>query len=220
MTIIELMGYPGSGKTTLLTEIKLKNSIILTTEKFYIECSKINKLKKIKHSLFWNIKNIKFVFLLMKYVILHGIPKIYCIRRIIEIIKYISLYEIILEKYNQLDIVIFDQGIIQYIWSLEFENYTSPLKDSKELKELLHTIVSKYPIKVIYSNIESSIAATRSVTRKGDCPLDSLSFEQVKLLYNLHNNDWKLFKKYLKRGFEMLDSSEDILTDIQKILGA
>ena len=186
------MGLPGSGKSFLLKDLNINNCAILSEERFYNECKTISSFSKIKKSLFIFLKFFDLIFLLFIYLFIKDNKK-YNFRKIVEFIKYLILYDIIIKKNKNIDIIVLDQGLIQFLWSFVFLDKKE--LSSKILGYSMKKCIKTFGIEIIYYSVAPDLAAGRSQKREKKCELDYLEYNEELELYKIHSNDILFIKK-------------------------
>lgn len=207
--IIELIGFPGSGKTYLLSILNNEEKVkVITTDEFYRRLKAIPWIKKNKIFFKFALHNYKLLIHTCEYLIFCCSFSPYNLRRGYQLIKYYGFFQYI-AKETKFSKVIFDQGILQFIWSLSFLNKKSPMEDSKYLKLMIQDVYSTFDSIYAYYKVDTELAASRAAGRNSDCKIDRFDLVKIKELYNVHKDDNKILMNYLpsdkKYFFELID---------------
>lgn len=200
-----MVGLPGSGKSYLLKELSNEKYDIYDEENFYYKCEEIKKINKIYTFIKCLLIFFDVYFLLFCYSIFNSNNKKYSIKNFVAFTKYLPLYSIILKLTNKDKI--FDQGIIQYIWSLSFFNNKS---NNGFLYYCMKKCARKYNIIIIYYKVPLQIITKRIKSRKVKSDLDKLELNELKRIYSIHLNDYKFFLNK-KMKYKIIESKEDFL---------
>ena len=142
--------------------------------------------------------NIDLIISLYLYAFLYCKPRKYAFNRVSEIIKYMSIYKCFLKMKWEKELIVFDQGIIQYIWSLCFFD-SRCMKKNLLLKYILFRIENNYSIYYFYYKVDYKLAAKRASTRESGCPIDKLGYSKILELYNNHYQDYNILLNYVKK---------------------
>jgi len=205
---------PGSGKSYLLNNLKINNSKILTEENFYKECRNISLTKKIISSLICFCKFCDIILLLSIYSITRfGKQKKY-LTKTKEFTKYITLYSIIIKKFNNIDLLIWDQGLVQFLWSYTF--YEEKKFSSKILTYCIKRCIDTFKIQIIYYKVSPELAAKRATTRQKKCELDYFELDKLIKLYKIHSTDIKLMIKGKNKNVIKFVSNQEEFDEIFK----
>jgi len=204
----------------MIDNVKINKMKIINEQEFYKLCSKITKKEKILcfFKMFFVYYDI--MFLLFIYVIINCERKINSLKKVTETFKYFTLYNYIKSKMIEdgaYDIAIFDQGIVQDIWSINFL-YTKKFTKSKLLKYILKKIEMKNDIYYIYYKVDYILAAERASKRKSKCIIDKLRVEEIKEIYKSHSEDYKILLEYLNKSKTFIVKTDDEYINTIKII--
>ncbi|GEM_PF-4993602 len=218
--MIEFLGLPGAGKTTLAI-----NTIKYLANNGYVcyDHDSVFKNQHIKNkwglAFLYVLRNIKLAFHLFFYTLLSSPSnfreKYYSFYRLMMTLKLLVMLESGRKRLNQASIMIFDQGIIQCIWSI------TSMKGSVK-KEVLKKGLAKncniIPDIIIYVNIDWSTAAKRINQRGGKCIFDSLSVERTEAFFKSQHNNYTKLLEVLREVKNIkvivIDGSNDINENI------
>jgi len=183
--IIEFIGLPGAGKTTLASEVIAE----LTKTGYY--CHNHEQVfknpaisNKWLNAMWFYLKNIKFTALLFLYTLLSSPLNRghlqYNFGRLQQLMKMIVMFEKSLEKAGTAPVMIFDQGLVQCIWSI------TSLSGSVHKKFLKRCVALKkqiFPAIIVYVHTDPDTAARRIAERQSSCIFDHLSTADTKQLF-------------------------------------
>ena len=211
--IIEVVGLPGSGKSYMIEHMQIEDGLCMNEEAFYSQCSKINKRVKIIKFLKTIFGNFKLMLFLILYSLIILKSFKLALSKTLEIVKYISLFDNVIERNNNRSLIIFDQGIIQYVWSICFSSINK-MEESKLVKYIFSEIQRKYDLQVIYYKVDYKIAASRAKMRERKCFVDYLEQEEINNLYFNHCKDYMIFLKYLTKNNVFIIENKMELSEI------
>ena len=213
MKIYELTGLPGSGKSYLVENAILNNIEFIDEKKFYNLCKKISFKNKIKKLLIFLI----FYFDVVVYLYIFSIKTCksmkVALKTVKDIIKYISLYENVVNLKKEKQKIVFDQGILQNIWSISLLN-KNKLENSHLLKHIFSRLEKKYNMSCVYYIVDYKLAAKRANSREKKSFTDYIEYDDLCELYNNHYNDYKIFSNYLKQTNMEIITNEQELTKV------
>ncbi len=201
---------PGSGKSYLVEHMKIADVFFMSETQFYKQCLEINWKSKVLKLL----KNFLCDGKIWLCICIYACEKLKSIRigikKTVEIIKYMVLFENIIKKNKYEDMVVFDQGIIQYIWSICLSS-NEKMRESNLLNNILDEIQRKYKLQIIYYRIDYEIAAKRTKLREKKCFTDYLKQDEVSALYKKHCEDYKIFEKYIdKENIHIIENEVEL----------
>lgn len=196
MEIIEFIGNPGCGKSTITEHICNE----LSRDKRVLNFGgKITKVKKILYSFSMFFINPFYYFYLLNIVIKSRQPSIKTDIKIFLNITFLSgALSIIGKTY---DYIIFDQGIIQGIWSILLES-----KTEIDYNKIIYRLPTKY--KIIYIEVGNDILKER--LQKRDTNLSR--FEK-----NPESMDLEKSNRFLKELFENFTGPKVIIDNSGKL---
>lgn len=183
MKDIEFYSLSGAGKTTLLKKLIgdfEKNNIKYNL--FSLELSsRFYKVKKIFISLAYIILNPIFSFDLLKLLWNKRIDNMYYILRAYLNILFICFVKEYFQKNN-----IFDEGIMQNLWSLIYDS------KNNNFSNIINFLIKydKFPDKIIILDLDDKVIKNRLLNRKKDCRLKTDLHKNEKIFYSKK----KLFK--------------------------
>ena len=192
--VVELIGLPGAGKSILGFETiqLLKNDQYSCYNYDQIFKNSVIVTNKWLKSLLYYLKNFNLFFYLILYTLSSSPPdlaiKRYNLGRFIELLKLIVILDLSRKKIEQPSLMIFDQGIVQCLWSI-----TSMGGQIKKdiLKKSISTKKHVFPDIIIFVDIEPSTAVQRIAKRNSKCVFDHLEPAQTWNLFVLQRNNYK-----------------------------
>ncbi len=210
MKIYELTGLPGSGKSYLVENSILGNIEFIDEKNFYNICKKISFKNKIKKLLFFLI----FYFDVVIYLYIFSIKMCksvkVALKTVNDLIKYIALYENVVNMNKNKEKIVFDQGIIQNIWSISLLN-KKKLEKNHLLKHIFSRFEKRYNMVCVYYIVDYKIAAKRAISREKKSFTDYLEYDDLCELYDNHYNDYRVFCNYLnKSNIEIITNEKEL----------
>ena len=210
--VIELFGFPGSGKSTIsnkLVENLKANNIIVVAPKRTID-KELNSFNRYFIKIIFSLKallifNIQLRFLIYKIIKMNN--GITLFKQLINVLYTLSFY-------NQKDLIVLDEGIIQALVSA---SYCQPDSNVIELLNCLPQLVKEQSI-FIYVEIDKDICIQRIQNREdGKSRLDKIN-DSIKIKEQLEHIDQQ-FKKIQKNiEYCSIDNSFQLAENEIKIL--
>lgn len=201
ISIIEFIGLPGAGKSSLASEVirELKESgyQCYNHEQVFKNSSISNKWL---HALCYYLKNIQLATLLFLYT-LRSSPfnwrnlKYNC-SRLQHLLKMIVMLEKTLQKTKNSSVMVFDQGIVQCVWSITSLSGTANEKILKKCAALKKHI---FPGIIVYVQIDPDTAAQRITARQSSCLFDHLGLAQAKETFSRQKGNYPIIISTLKK---------------------
>ncbi len=204
VNIIEFTGLPGAGKSTLVSEI------IKELEKTGYHCynheqvfKNLSISNKWLNAIWYYLKNIKFTCLLFLYTFLSS-PLAwrdlkYNFGRLQQLMKMIVMFEKGLGKARSSSVMVFDQGIVQCIWSI---TSLSGIANKSLLRRSVALKKHIFPGIIVYVQIDPGTAASRIAERASKCIFDSLSSAQTKELFSEQKCNFPIIISILGEVYE------------------
>ena len=211
--MIEIMGLPGSGKSYILNCLEIKKGLKkINEDAVYDECKNISKISKLCY-FFYTIVTFFDVFLLSTiYILLFNGQKAKRLKQLKNCFKYLVLFNCVIRKEKNDNLIVLDQGILQFIWSIDLIT-DSDFLYNKYTCYIFSRFAKKYDITAIYYKVDYSIAANQAVKRNKKSEFDYMDIDKLSNLYKKHFYDYEIMSKYLNDRFLIIHSIEE-LTDI------
>ena len=187
--IYELVGLPAVGKTTVLTSLDLDSNFeLVSTNAFYNYQHSRSRFKSAVCFLFFVLLHPIFVVKIMSRINFKRFKStIRLCFFIYNFIRYIN--------HSNAPIMVFDQGIIQYSWSLFWKSIDD--QNIKREKALFNYLARFFDIIPIIVEDDYKEVAKRAYERKSECYVDHLALADILSLYKRLdfelNNGIKIF---------------------------
>ncbi len=212
MKVFELIGLPASGKTTILKEYSSEKILTVSTDDYYALQHTYSKIKLCFRMLFYSVVNIGMFFLLFRYFPVHKL------KNTVSLIFYCCNFENYLNK-NKSSAYMFDQGVIQYLWSIYWDE--SCLHDEeKKLKgfsKIARYFKKRYSIYPIFVETDYKVAAQRAYTRKSDCYIDHLELKNILNIYSVLQAESLEIKDCFEDYIEY-SNMDSLKVDVKKLM--
>lgn len=211
--IIEFIGTPGSGKSRLSETFFEKLKITTKVLNISYEIGKAKKreriILKLKYVLYFLLKNIILSIKIWKY-----LKSVKCLKRKLKLFfNFLFIQGIIwknMEKYNY---IIFDQGLLQGIWSYVIDLEKN---DTLKIEEGFRILgVNNYNYLTVLIEVERNEIIKRLSLRKGT----QSSFEKIEntiILEKKINDSRKILKDIFEKSKKNLKLQNNKLKDIEK----
>lgn len=191
---VEFIGLPGAGKSSLA------NDTIKHITARGIDCYDYNSVFKKSGiankwliAFFYYIKNFNFFFLLLRYTLRSSPAKVNILRynfgRLTELLKHIVVLEAYKKRLESPVLFIFDQGIIQCLWSITSMGGTV---NQGLLKRALTAKKNILPDLIFYVDIDPLIASNRISGRDSKCIFDYLDPTESRELFSKQKDNYQL----------------------------
>lgn len=228
--IIEFIGLPGAGKTTIVQHMFAE----LTTAGY--QCFSLSSfdnpepVEKNKGGILSKSKTL--VHFLSACLTNPGIARhafIYAwqvkprnfenLRRLVVLMARLNYFQTILRK--NYDLILLDQGILQYIWSIAVNG--KPPEDSRHLQSLLKGVLNTVPSFVVHIDVDVDLAVERIQQRPtARSRFDRMSPMQVSELLTEYN---RIFARIINAadyfqdtGFLYINGSQPIHSSVDRII--
>ena len=162
MVYYELYGLPGAGKTTLanilISELRAKGYKVGTCHDVYCRCPNVIFKQSLKRERLFHINEYKLFFWCWKAYKNCKNPSRFFYNRLLRLTHQLLM----VAEENNYDIVILDEGAIQYISSLRYLEDFSDDKDYERISRYLNKRLVIYPV---FCNIDIAESMSRVKNR-------------------------------------------------------
>ena len=197
---VEFTGLPGAGKSTLANDtIEHFNARGIACYDYDQVFRKSGIANKWLISVFYYLKNFNLFFFLLLYTLRSSPARASILRynliRFIELLKLIVVLETYQKRLESPALFIFDQGIIQCLWSVISMGGSV---NHGLLKRALAAKKNILPELVIHVDVDPLLAIKRIGNRNSKCIFDHLDPAECSELFNKQKDNYRVLLKAVK----------------------
>jgi len=215
---IEFFGLPGAGKTFLTKKLADKYDCYLSNNEFKAYYNNIKYYSKLIHFFVFLIANIKMALISLIYALTVRPLNLYSFKRSFKLLKIafiISLFKKWSSKNNANKIIIFDQAMIQAIWSISIKGSSS---SRAVLSKLLREADRWISDKAVFVIINPQKAVKRLAARDEGTIFEKINAKKTFKLLKQSNGFFNYILDILSsKNIIYIDGDGDISNNINDI---